>query len=279
MKFRPVMLTLETRENPSGLDPTDPTGTTLLFRGLPFLYAPVAQSDGIRATLGTPFGGTLGLTFIHAGINPDSTTVLDSAAGIKSDAGGLLQAGQGDVYGADLALNLSKCQRFRLHKARILWTSNSYHRLNLLVLVVQILYCFGGGRQFRLGVGRKIGLASGCAVQPSIKLGFAHQQSGLNPLADGHLRFGEPIEKRSCSTSLGHLKCDSVERLGRLLAVKPHQQICVELEVIVRGREVRSAELRTRDVRPNGFDDLNGAGRLPVGFLQIAAVPLEPGEQ
>lgn len=70
--------------------------------GLPFLYAPATQSAGLRATLGTPLGGTLGLSYVNAGINNTDLTGT-SLPGVKA-----MDIGRASVWGADLALNLTR---------------------------------------------------------------------------------------------------------------------------------------------------------------------------
>jgi len=74
-----------------------------LFPGLPVLVAPVTQSAGVRATLGVPFNGTLGLTYLSTGIN-NATVIGGTGAGLNAFG----DRTQGQVYGADLALNLSR---------------------------------------------------------------------------------------------------------------------------------------------------------------------------
>lgn len=70
------------------------------LNGLPFLYAPATQSAGIRAVLGTPLGGTLGLSYINAGINNTDLTDTNIPGVDAKDVG------RASVYGADLALKL-----------------------------------------------------------------------------------------------------------------------------------------------------------------------------
>lgn len=71
-----------------------------LFGDLPAWFFPATQSAGVHATLGTPFNGTLGLTYINAGLNdgyalPAPNSPLDDVT-----------ADRAQVYGADLSLNL-----------------------------------------------------------------------------------------------------------------------------------------------------------------------------
>lgn len=70
------------------------------LKGLPFLYAPATQSAGIRATVPVPFSGTLGLTYVNAGIN-DTDLTTSSLVGVQS-----VDIGRASVYGVDLGLNL-----------------------------------------------------------------------------------------------------------------------------------------------------------------------------
>jgi hypothetical protein len=70
------------------------------LKGLPFLYAPATQSAGIRATVPVPLNGSLGLTYINAGINNTDLTGY-SLPGVDS-----VDIGRASVYGADLALKL-----------------------------------------------------------------------------------------------------------------------------------------------------------------------------
>jgi hypothetical protein len=78
--------------------------SNMSLRGLPFMFAPATQSAGIRAVLGTPLGGTLGLSYINAGINNTDLTPytgVDALAGYKP-----MDVGRASVYGADLSLKL-----------------------------------------------------------------------------------------------------------------------------------------------------------------------------
>ncbi|HEY3265725.1 MAG TPA: S-layer homology domain-containing protein [Armatimonadota bacterium] len=75
-----------------------PRGSNI--QGLPYLFAPITQSAGIHATVGTPYGGTLGLTLISAGINETDLTGT-ALPGINA-----MDIGRGSIYGADLGLNL-----------------------------------------------------------------------------------------------------------------------------------------------------------------------------
>jgi len=98
--------------NPTAVYASDSTGAPILtmpealygqrygLRGLPFLYATATQSAGVHASLGTPFGGTLGLTYINAGIN--NTDLRDTdLPGVKA-----MDVGRGSVMGANLKMNL-----------------------------------------------------------------------------------------------------------------------------------------------------------------------------
>jgi hypothetical protein len=72
-----------------------------LYSGLPLVVAPITQSAGLRATLGVPFGGTLGLNYVSAGING---AFASNTAGVDP----IGTSSHGQVYGADLALKLFK---------------------------------------------------------------------------------------------------------------------------------------------------------------------------
>jgi len=70
--------------------------------GLPLLWFPATQSAGLHANLGTPFGGALGLTYLTAGINSSDLT------GSFLPNVNAIDVRRGQVYGADLALNLTR---------------------------------------------------------------------------------------------------------------------------------------------------------------------------
>jgi hypothetical protein len=88
------------------------------------------------------------------------------------------------------------------------------------------------------------------------------------------VRFGQEVEQAPRPRPLAGLQRGSVVPGGRLPSVHLHQQVDIEIVIILLRREVGGAQLLTSHFGAGGFNDVEGTFNLPAGFDGIATLSL-----